>query len=65
MAATICTPEDFKPLAVSVFAHRVVVNAHYASTLKRSEQSEQVLKEIVESVPVPVSGPRQSPRSPA
>ncbi|MGA9354300.1 MAG: MoxR family ATPase [Terriglobales bacterium] len=49
-----CTPEDFKPLAVPVFAHRVVVNAHYASTLKKSEQSEQVLKEIVESVPVPV-----------
>jgi MoxR-like ATPase len=49
-----CTPEDFKPLAVPVFAHRVVVNAHYASTLKKSEQSEQVLKDIVESVPVPV-----------
>jgi MoxR-like ATPase len=49
-----CTPEDFKPLAVPVFAHRVVVNAHYASTLKRSEQSDQVLKEIVDSVPVPV-----------
>lgn len=49
-----CTPEDFKPLAVPVFAHRVVVNAHYASTLRKSEQSEQVLREIVDSVPVPV-----------
>jgi len=49
-----CTPEDFKPLVVPVFAHRVVVNGHYASTLKRSEQSDQVLKEIVESVAVPV-----------
>jgi MoxR-like ATPase len=49
-----CTPEDFKPLVVSVFAHRVVVNGHYASTLKKSEQSDQVLREIVESVPVPV-----------
>ena len=27
-----CTPEDFKPLAVPVFAHRVVVNGLYAST---------------------------------
>jgi len=51
---TFCTPEDFKPLMVPVFAHRVVVNALYASTLKKSEQAEQVLREIVESVPVPV-----------
>jgi len=49
-----CTPEDFKPLAVPVFAHRVVVNGHYASTAKKSEQADQVLREIVESVAVPV-----------
>jgi MoxR-like ATPase len=49
-----CTPEDFKPLAVPVFAHRVVVNAHYASTLRKSEQAEQILREIVDSVPVPM-----------
>ncbi len=49
-----CTPEDFKPLVVPVFAHRIVVNGLYASSLKKSEQSDQVLKEIVESVPVPV-----------
>jgi len=49
-----CTPEDFKPLAVPVFAHRVVVNTLYSSTLRKSEQSEQVLREIVDSVPVPV-----------
>jgi MoxR-like ATPase len=49
-----CTPEDFKPLVVSVFAHRVVVNALYSSTLKKTEQAEQILKEIVDSVPVPV-----------
>jgi MoxR-like ATPase len=49
-----CTPEDFKPLAVPVFAHRVVVNARYSSTLKRSEQADQIIHEIVDSVPVPV-----------
>jgi MoxR-like ATPase len=49
-----CTPEDFKPLAVPVFAHRVVVNGLYASTLKKSEQSDQVLREIVENVAVPL-----------
>ncbi len=47
-------PEDFKSLAVPVFAHRVVVNARYSSTLKKSEQAEQVLREIVDSVPVPM-----------
>jgi MoxR-like ATPase len=49
-----CTPEDFKPLAVAIFAHRVVVSSMYTSTLKKSEQSDQVLREIVDSVPVPV-----------
>ena len=49
-----CTPEDFKPLVIPVFAHRVVVNALYSSVLKKSEQAEQVMREIVESVPVPV-----------
>ena len=49
-----CTPEDFKPLVIPVFAHRVVVNALYASILKKSEQAEQVMREILESVPVPV-----------
>jgi MoxR-like ATPase len=51
---TFCTPEDFKPLAVPVFAHRVAVNGHYASTKKKSEQADEVLREIVESVAVPV-----------
>lgn len=51
---TFCVPEDFKPLFVPVFAHRVVPNAHYASTLKKSDQAEQILREIVESTPVPV-----------
>ena len=51
---TFCTPEDFKPLVVPVFAHRVTVSGLYASTLRKSEQSDQVLKEMIESVPVPV-----------
>lgn len=51
---TFCVPEDFKKLAVAVFAHRVVINARFASTLKKAEQSDQVLREIVASVPVPV-----------
>jgi MoxR-like ATPase len=49
-----CTPEDFKPLVVPVFAHRVVINGLYSSTLKKSDQAEQVIQEIVDSTPVPV-----------
>lgn len=49
-----CTPEDFKPLVVPVFAHRVVVNGLYSSTVKKSEQAEQAIQEIVESTPIPV-----------
>jgi len=49
-----CTPEDFKPLMVPVFAHRVVVNGLYSSTLKKSEQAEQVIQEIVDNTPVPM-----------
>ena len=51
---TFATPEDFKLLAIPVFAHRVVINARYTSTLKKSEQSDTLLREIVESVPVPI-----------
>jgi len=51
---TFCTPEDFKPLVVPVFAHRVVVNGLYSSTLKKSEQAEQVIQEIVDGTPVPI-----------
>ena len=38
----------------AVVAHRVVVSSLYTSTLRKSEQAEQVLREIIESVPVPV-----------
>jgi len=47
------TPHDFKRLAVPVFAHPVVVNARYSSTLKASEQAERVVGEIVDTVAVP------------
>jgi len=48
------TPEDFKSLAVPVFSHRIVVSARYSSTLKKSEQAETIIREILQSVPVPV-----------
>ena len=47
-------PDDFKRLAIPVFAHRVVVSTRYASTLKKSEQAEAVVREIVETTEVPL-----------
>lgn len=49
-----CIPDDIKRLAVPVFAHRSVVNLNYSSTLKRSNQAETIIQEIVDSIPVPL-----------
>jgi MoxR-like ATPase len=49
-----CVPDDFKQLAVSVFAHRVVASARHASLQKKSETTEAALREIIESVRIPV-----------
>jgi MoxR-like ATPase len=49
-----CLPDDFKRLIVPVFAHRVVVSSRYVSTLKKSEQAEAILREIVDSTRVPL-----------
>lgn len=49
-----CLPDDFKQLAVSVFSHRVVASARHASLQKKSETTENVLREIVESIRVPL-----------
>jgi MoxR-like ATPase len=51
---TFCLPDDFKQLAVAVFAHRVVASSRHASLQRKSESTEAVLREIVESVPVPL-----------
>jgi MoxR-like ATPase len=47
-------PDDFKRLIVPVFAHRVVVSSRFASTAKRTEQAEAILKEIIDSTAVPL-----------
>ncbi len=48
------TPDDFKRLAIPVFAHRVVLSSRYTSTLRKTDQAAEVLREIIESVPVPM-----------
>jgi MoxR-like ATPase len=49
-----CKPDDFKRLALPAFAHRVVLSNRTALSIKRSEQAEQVVADIIDSVPVPV-----------
>jgi MoxR-like ATPase len=49
-----CLPDDFKQLAVAVFSHRVVASARHASLQKKAETTEHVLRDIVESVRVPL-----------
>jgi len=49
-----CIPDDFKRLMLPVFAHRCVVSARYVSSLKKVDQAEAMLQEIVDSTPVPI-----------
>ena len=49
-----CLPDDFKRLTVSVFAHRVVVQTRQGSVARRSEQAQQILQDILNSVEIPL-----------
>jgi MoxR-like ATPase len=49
-----CIPDDFKHLILPVFAHRCVVSSRYLSTLKRADQAEAILTEIIDATPVPL-----------
>ena len=46
-----CIPDDFKRLVIPVFSHRCIVSSRYLSTMKKSDQSDSILREIVESTP--------------
>ncbi len=49
-----CIPDDFKRLVLPVFAHRIVVSSRYVSTLKKVDQAEAMLSEILDSTPIPL-----------
>ena len=49
-----CVPEDLKPLAIPVFAHRVAIHGMHSSGIKKAVRAEEVIQEIIDSVPVPV-----------
>jgi MoxR-like ATPase len=51
---TFCIPDDIKTLAPSVLAHRVIVEARTGGYGKRSQDAEDIIHYIVETVPVPV-----------
>jgi MoxR-like ATPase len=49
-----CLPDDFKRLILPVFAHRLVVSSRYVSVQKKSDQAEAILREILDTVRVPL-----------
>jgi MoxR-like ATPase len=49
-----CIPDDIKRLVLPVFAHRILVSSRFSSSLRRSEEAEAVLKEILKTVSVPL-----------
>ena len=49
-----CLADDIKRLVVPVFGHRIVVNSRYSSRLRRGEEADAVLTELVKNVPVPI-----------
>ncbi len=49
-----CVPDDIKRLVLPVFSHRIVVSSRFSSSLRRSEEAEAVLREIMKGVSVPL-----------
>lgn len=49
-----CVPDDIKSLAVPAFAHRIVLSSDYGSGAPHGTTANQVIKNVVESVPVPL-----------
>jgi MoxR-like ATPase len=49
-----CLPDDIKRLVLPVFAHRILVSSRFSSSLRRSEEAEAVLLELMKSVSVPL-----------
>jgi len=47
-------PDDIKRLVAPIFAHRIVVNSRYSTGLRRSDQAEAALQEILKTVNVPL-----------
>ena len=51
---TYCVPDDIKRLVIPVFSHRLLVSTRFSSSMRRSEEAEAVLHEILKTVSVPM-----------
>ncbi len=49
-----CIADDVKRLVIPVFSHRIVINSKYSTRLRRGEEADTVLAEIVKNVRVPI-----------
>ncbi len=49
-----CTPDDIKRLVIPCFAHRLIVKSKYKNVARRTNDSEQILNDILSTIPVPV-----------
>jgi MoxR-like ATPase len=49
-----CLPDDIKDAAPVVLSHRVILGAGLASRGRHFEESEQIIRDLIESVPVPL-----------
>ncbi len=54
MGRDYCLPDDIKFMTSAVLAHRLVINNRFASTLKRNYEAEMILREILDTVEVPL-----------
>jgi MoxR-like ATPase len=49
-----CIADDIKRLVIPLFGHRIVVSSRYSSRLRRGEEADAVLTEIVKNIRVPI-----------
>jgi MoxR-like ATPase len=49
-----CVADDVKRLVIPVFSHRIIINSRYSSRLRRGEEADTVLAEIIKNVRVPI-----------
>jgi MoxR-like ATPase len=47
-------PDDIKRLVVPVFAHRIMVNSRFSTGMRRSDEAEAALQEILKTISVPL-----------
>jgi MoxR-like ATPase len=49
-----CVPDDVKKLAVAVVSHRIVVSSKYASPFQQSEEAEEIIRDLIGQIEVPL-----------